>query len=314
MIQVFDKYNRNESTVGAESFETVNEQVKFIDVTLSEESVLKKKRGLHNFVFFVLSGALSITEQKRHQLENHMPAGYFAVLSCDQECELKVVEEVHLVVLQFISITEPENINFFQGLSKKKLDYDYKFTPLAMNFRLEELIHLISDGLKSGLGCMPFHAYCEGLLFVLLRNMYEEGEIIQALYNIIGRRMDFRNKVLHNYNEIHSVQQFASEFGMSKNTFMKTFREEFGVKFKKWLLDKKKDSILLHLSDTTITVKELMFRCGFDTPSNFTRFFKRNFHCTPTFAIANKYEVIRDNIHSSDLEMDDPRRTVLLGH
>jgi AraC-like DNA-binding protein len=291
--------------VGSASFSAPPEsQLKFIDVALSKDSIMNKKQGIHNFIFFVISGEVEIHDDLSKNV-HRIQEGYFYILSCDQECKIIVLNTTHILIMQFASIIEESNINYFQKLSVHKRSTPYVFTVLPINVRLTELINLIVDGLKAGMECFQFHLYCEGILLIMLRKLYDDEQLLGVFYKVIGERLDFRSKVLQNYTHIHTVKQFAELLSMSKSTFIKTFQDEFGSNVKVWLTEKKKDFIMKTLSDPTITVKDLMFRCGFDTPSNFTRFFKQNFNCTPTYAIENKRDFILENNRSTDLELSN---------
>ena len=282
--EIFEE--ETEDSMSTNTSDVWNEKAKFINSIISEGYILKKEPCTFNYMFFVISGSLQLKASFVED-EGMVEAGHFFVLSCDQTCSMSIREDAHLVIFKFISIMFSYNIPFFQELAEEKTG-PYVFTVLPTNIYLKDLLHLIADGLDKGLGCYHFHKYCNGLLNVILRRSYPRENLLKIYYHIVGKKMDFRSKILQSYPKAHSVKEFAELMGMSRSAFVKAFSEEFGTNARTWLDQKKKEFIRLNLADPSITVKSLMFRCGFDTPSNFSRYFQQNFNCTPSYAIKNK--------------------------
>jgi len=282
--QIFEE--KEEDSMVMNSLGSLNNKTKFMDSTFASGCVLDKKSGTFNYMFFVRSGSLHL-KAPFIKNKNEIGPGNFFILSCDQECTITVSQETHVVILKFISIVFGYSVSFFQELAEEKTG-TYEFTILPINNNLNDLLSLVSNFLNKGFGNDHFHKYTNGLLHVILRNSYSKEDLIKIYYNIVGKKIDFRNKVLQSYPKAHSVKEFAELMGMSRSAFVKSFTDEFGTNAKSWLAQKKKEFIRLNLSDPNITVKSLMFRCGFDTPSNFTRYFQQNFKCTPSYAIKNK--------------------------
>lgn len=291
--------------------QVLNAKGRFIDETYNDGTMMKKIPSTYNYMFFVREGKIRIAGTFVGE-NSVIEKGNFFILSCDQECRITVEEKAHLVVFKFISIIFPYSIPFFQELAKKK-DNSYKFTSLPINSSLENLLQVVSNELQSGFGDYHFHQYCHGLLYIIFRQTYSPEQLLSIYYNIIGENLEFRSKVLQNYPQARNVHQLADLVGMSKTAFFNAFSQEFGMNAKKWLIEKKKDYILMNIVDPSVTVKELMFRCGFNTPSNFTRFFLQNFHCTPTFAVKNK-DKLAPEIYNSTKNLDLAKdNTIIIG-
>src|SRR5574344_246002 len=274
------------NSLNTDSAQIINAKGRFFDRTLPVGTILKKVSTTYNYTFFIMSGSVHL--EAIYACDNsHIEAGQFFIISCDQEFEMTMEKEVHLIIFKFISVVHHFNIPFFQNLDKLKTG-PYVFTTLPINSNLDIMLKFISHGLNSNLECYYFHRYCHGIYSMILRDTYSLEDNMKIHYNIIGKNLSFRRKILQNYPKAYNVNELASIVGMSKTTFFKNFSEEFGMNAKEWLVQKKKDFIIMNLADPTVTVKMLMFRSGFDTPSNFTRFFHQNFHCTPSYAVKNR--------------------------
>ena len=270
--------------------QVLNAQGRFVVDVLGKSSVIDKKPVNYNFMYFVISGVFKITADFVRG-NGIITAGHLFVLSCDQTCTITIQEESRMIIFKFTSIIFPYNIPFFQSLADKKKFIPYTFTTLPFNDSLSNFLELVTNGLQSSTAGYHFHLYCHGLLNIILRRSFSSDELLNIFYNIIDKRLEFRSKILLNYPKAHNVNELVDLMGMSKSTFLKIFTEEYGMSPKQWLTDHKKKFILMNLVTPGVTVKDLMFRCGFDTPSNFTRFFQKNFHCTPTYAIEHKDEL-----------------------
>ena len=288
-----DSYNEeNVNTLNTDYAQVINSKGRFFDRVFPAGTILKKDPTTYNYTFFILSGKVHM-ESSFTNNHSHIHAGQFFIISCDQKFEMTMEENVHLIIFKFISVIHPFNIPFFQSLVELKTG-SYEFTTLTINSNLQAILDFISHGLTNNMGCYYFHRYCHGIYSMILRDTYSLEENMKIHYNIIGKNLDFRSKILQNYPKAYNVNELISIIGISKTTFFKKFSEEFGMNAKEWLIEKKKDLILLNLADPTMTVKMLMFQCGFDTPSNFTRFFLQNFHCTPSYAIKHRKEYAKE--------------------
>jgi len=285
----------NENTDYAQ---VINAKGRFFDRLLPAGTILKKNPTTYNYTFFILSGSVHMKSSFTNG-HSHIETGQFFIISCDQEFEMTMEENVHLIIFKFISVVRSFNIPFFQSLVKLKKG-PYVFTTLTINSDLQTILDFISHGLNNHMDCYDFHYYCHGIYGMILRETYSPEENMKIHYNIIGKDLVFRSRILQNYPKAYNVNELISIVGISKTSFFKKFTQEFGMKAKEWLVRKKKDCILMNLSDPTITVKMLMFRCGFDTPSNFTRFFLQNFHCTPSYAIQHREQYIPETFDTQN--------------
>jgi AraC-like DNA-binding protein len=79
-----------------------------------------------------------------------------------------------------------------------------------------------------------------------------------------------------------SLQAFATLCHRSVSTFKRGFRRHYGTSPGKWLLERRLECAARLLMTTSISVTEIVFECGFEQPSHFTRAFKAKYVQTPS--------------------------------
>jgi len=79
-----------------------------------------------------------------------------------------------------------------------------------------------------------------------------------------------------------SIEAFAKLCGRSLSSFKREFREYYGSSPGCWLLDRRLECSAHLLSATNMSITEIVFECGFEQPSHFSRTFKEKFGQTPS--------------------------------
>ena len=93
--------------------------------------------------------------------------------------------------------------------------------------------------------------------------------------------------VRDHYNEEIRLKDLAKMVGMTSVAFSRFFRQRTGRTLSEYIIEQRLGHAARLLVDSTQTVAEICFDCGFNTLSNFNRLFKRSKGCTP--------KVFRDN-------------------
>ncbi len=78
-----------------------------------------------------------------------------------------------------------------------------------------------------------------------------------------------------------TVEQLAEQCGVSPSSFKRKFKFLFGDTPHKWITCQRLAHAKTMLLDSTLSVKEITFACGFSTPSHFIRSFKAHYGTTP---------------------------------
>jgi AraC-like DNA-binding protein len=79
-----------------------------------------------------------------------------------------------------------------------------------------------------------------------------------------------------------SIDAFAKLCGRSLSSFKREFRECYGTSPGRWLLDRRLECSAQLLTATNMSVTEIVFECGFEQASHFSRTFKEKFGQTPS--------------------------------
>lgn len=83
------------------------------------------------------------------------------------------------------------------------------------------------------------------------------------------------------YNQQLTLEELASIAGMTPTAFSRFFKKRTGRTLSEYIIDIRLGHASRKLIDTTMTVAEICYDCGFNNISNFNRAFKRKKGCTP---------------------------------
>lgn len=78
-----------------------------------------------------------------------------------------------------------------------------------------------------------------------------------------------------------SLEAFAKLCHRSLSSFKREFRRHYGVAPGRWLLERRLECSARLLTTTNMSVTDVVFECGFEQPSHFSRAFKAKYGCTP---------------------------------
>ena len=99
---------------------------------------------------------------------------------------------------------------------------------------------------------------------------------------------NFSNK---NYQDEIRLPQLADIAGMSPSAFSRFFKLHTGRNLTEYIIDIRLGAASRMLVDTSQSISEISFKCGFNNLSNFNRIFKKKKGCSPT--------EFRDNYHKT---------------
>lgn len=118
-------------------------------------------------------------------------------------------------------------------------------------------------------------------LFWLLEN---SGDIDCRTHSEVNRSEVIRpalEYIAENYSENITIEQLAETIHLSKSYFMTRFRQAAGVSAVEYITQYRIRAACSVLTESSKTVSEISFECGFRNLSNFNRQFKRLMGCTP---------------------------------
>lgn len=94
----------------------------------------------------------------------------------------------------------------------------------------------------------------------------------------IEKVMEFIN---HNFQKNITLAEVAKMVNMTEMSFSRFFKTRTGITFMDTLLECRIGNASRSLIDTTQSVSEIAYNCGFNNISNFNRLFKKRKGCTP---------------------------------
>ena len=192
-----------------------------------------------------------------------------------------VTEDLRMVIMLFeVPIGGCDKL-MLHAYDKFRTAIRYDFQPTPIRYPLHAFFDLLVYCLRNGMSCAHLHEMKHKELFMLLRGFYTKMEIASLFYEIIGQSFDFRKFIYKNHANVGTLNELISLSNMSRTAFMKKFREEFNETAYQWMLKQISVRIIRYLADPHVTIKEIMDKFGFTSYSNFNRFCKSHYNCTP---------------------------------
>ena len=193
----------------------------------------------------------------------------------------EVREKLHLLVISF----EAPIGKYDKQLLNSQIQYSgakYDFEPTHVYYPLTEYFHLLIYCLQKGIDSPLFCEQKYQELFLYLTVFYTKEEMSHLFYETIGKSFKFREFVYTHYANVSTLNELIDLSSMSRAVFFRKFKEEFGETAYQWMLKQKCCKILNYLEQPEMTIKEIIDKFRFSSFSNFNRFCKNNYGCSPT--------------------------------
>ena len=121
---------------------------------------------------------------------------------------------------------------------------------------------------------------------------YASRELLTILYELSksdgGRVLKVKTFIESHYSDELRLQQIADLVNMTPSAFSRFFKLRTGKSLNEYIVDVRLGHAARRLIDTTDSVAEVCYTCGFNTLSNFNRLFKKRKGSNPT-AFREKY-------------------------
>jgi AraC-like DNA-binding protein len=88
--------------------------------------------------------------------------------------------------------------------------------------------------------------------------------------------------MLSDVSQGYTLEGIARECGLSASYFSNLFHKEMGRGFKEWLNDTRIEHAKRLLLESDLPILEICYECGYNTPSQFIRMFKRSTEVSPS--------------------------------
>jgi len=159
----------------------------------------------------------------------------------------------------------------------------------GLSFSLEDIMrvyHMIDtlSSVKDGFyAVMQFYT----ILYELskskeMRTLASSSYAKVAVESDSRRVLKVKNYIAKNYTEEIRLNTLADIAGMSPSAFSRFFKLHTGRKLSEYIIEQRLGYASRMLVDTSNSVAEICYACGFNNLSNFNRIFKKRKHCSPT--------------------------------
>ena len=175
-------------------------------------------------------------------------------------------------------------ISFSENLIDAELSSRLSFFPRVWNSPTGEAIRTV-DCLLEDYG-KRFATRTKKLFYllnVLLCDVAEYGEGFNGSTLCLSPAIAQAITVmLSDISQTYTLQGIAGECGLSAAYFSNLFHREMGKGFKEWLNDMRIEHAKGLLLESDLPVLEICYECGYNTPSQFIRMFKRATDTSPS--------------------------------
>lgn len=231
-------------------------------------------------------------------------AGEMAFVFTSDQFLFRATQRTRVVLLAFSSLPQvPQEKNHFQNFKEEgdEVMRTYKM-------KMDEKMHNFWRGVLLLIKESHFPLWLEKVkkqeFFYFLKNILQADEMLSVFSPLTFDKASLRFFVLSNYSADVTVAQLVKMSGMCRTNFYRSFKKEFGMSVYNWMQLQRAASVLEMASEQGMSVKKLMERWHFASGSNFVRFCKMYYKCSPR-------ELINRVREGKTVSVESPCRTPL---
>lgn len=146
---------------------------------------------------------------------------------------------------------------------------------------LMEELELTRKELVSNLLDIRFMELKRYIILMMLSKLFHRDDLIYMFRYKTSEDFEFRELVFRHYNCGVNAQELAALTGVPIATFNRKFKKTFGMSVLHWLNTRREISILMDLTTTDMTIKEIAAKYNL-TPNYFSDFCKMHLGDTPS--------------------------------
>ena len=196
-------------------------------------------------------------------------------------------DDIHEITIQFdLGMSEDSLFGRNPFISVRKMMIEARkgiaFPMSAIMKVYKELVSLstVKDGFYAVMQFMSILyelSRCEGI-----RTLASSSYAKIAVEDDSRRILKVKSFIAQNYMDELRLKQLADIAGMSSSAFSRFFKLHTGRNLSEYILDIRLGYAARLLVDTSRSISEISFECGFNNLSNFNRIFKRKKGCSPS--------------------------------
>ena len=229
---------------------TIETGFKFIEFT--EDTELGEDDTSKNYLLFFLKGDFTVSYNQFHN--RTFQTGDMILIPRSSSFK-GVAKKGGNLLSMFFDVPESSCDKLvLQSLSEICKEKEYKFEPIKIRYPLTPFLEILTYCIRNSMNCSHLHDLMQRELFFLLRGFYEKEEIAMLFYPIIGKRIDFKDFVMHNYTKVSNIEQLISLSNLGRSCFFARFNEVFGMTAKQWMLKQKNQLILEKMTKPGICI------------------------------------------------------------
>ena len=205
------------------------------------------------------------------------------------ECDNVLIRGVDDAVMLYCFFNS--SMDLFNGLSLKASDdaqiKTVRHRPkddlptLPIPKLLMEELELTRKELASNLLDIRFMELKRYIILMMLSKLFRRDDLIYMFRYKPGEDFEFSELVFRHYNCGVNAQELATLTGVPIATFNRKFKKAFGMSVLHWLNTRREISILMDLTTTDMTIKEIAAKYNL-TPNYLSDFCKKHLGDTPS--------------------------------
>ncbi len=235
--------------------------------------IICKAKGIHKIDF----NSYTLSER---QIFFIAPGQVHQVIEYEKSIGFSMKFTNQFLVENSIPFSFIDSLNLFQNYGQspplilKKMDFQY-----VENFANEIFQLFDSDAEMKFLSIGAFLK----LLLIICNNSCAINPI-DSDTDITGARLIryFKDAVNENYKKEHSTSFYANQLSISSDHLNRTFKAKVGITAKEFIQARIITEAKRLLFFSTLTTKEIAYQLGFTEPANFSAFFKKHTHLSPS--------------------------------
>ncbi|MGL5771921.1 MAG: helix-turn-helix domain-containing protein [Bacteroidales bacterium] len=256
-----------------------NSETSFRFYKMKKDCIKRFEAISTHIVCFVLTGEMIVINDLNKQISVNTGKMFYMLKYSHFDSIAK--DNVHFLVFSFERLINPVDKLFFQSLNLLDRGYEYEMAPLEIKKPLHSFIRFMLETLNEEIWDHYYFRIKHKEFFILLRSFYGSAEVQSLFYPLITQNIDFKSLIMDTYQKDSDLNALIKASCLSRSIFMKVFKKEFGITAYQWIMKQRCKRIIYYASLPGATIKDVMYKVDFDSPSHFNRFCRKHFNCTP---------------------------------
>lgn len=246
---------------------------KYIEVDAGTVFSVDEKREKH--LFFIMEGSVKVRYNEFP--DRVFSAGEMIFLPKSADCRGVALTKCSFIVhIYDAPVRLCDKVRMDSIINQVEyVQYEFKGLPICKT--LSSFLELLKTYLTEGINCRHLHEIKQKELFLIFRTHYSKEDLAGFFYPMLGRSLDFRSKVMAYYMDAKTARDLAGHCGYSEAYFNDLFVAEFSQTPYKWMQKQKSKHIIGRLSQSEVSLKEIVDEFDFSSQSHFNKYCKSQY-------------------------------------